>query len=206
MNGTWAGRGVWASGGGFTLLDSHVTNSQASAYPALFFDGYGSAQALLVQRSVLQDSANAHPGALQSESGNVTVDSSEILGGKAGIYVASPTKQALTLTLSASTVDAGEPGVEKDTAGTTGIEAVAKGAGPSSMAAQIQGSIVLERQNASATPGDTASVGCAYSAVPSEVQAATGGTGAVSCAAGTSGNTESNPLSSLLAEPLSATS
>ena len=92
VNGTWAGRGVWASGGGFTLLDSHVTNSQASAYPALFFDGYGSAQALLVQRSVLQDSANAHPGALQSESGNVTVDSSEILGGKAGIVpcVASP--------------------------------------------------------------------------------------------------------------------
>jgi hypothetical protein len=67
----------------------------------------------------------------------------------------------------------------------------------------VQGSIVLESQVASTAAGDQASIGCAYSAVPSQAQAAGGGAGAIACASGAGGDTEVSPLSSLFPEPLS---
>lgn len=50
--------------------------------------------------------------------------------------------------------------------------------------------------------GGQASVTCSYSALPSQAQAASGGSGAIACANGTSGNAESNPVTTLFAEPL----
>jgi hypothetical protein len=62
---------------------------------------------------------------------------------------------------------------------------------------------VLEKEVASTESGDPVTVGCAYSAIPSQSQAASGGTGAISCASATAGNTDVNPLSSVFPEPLS---
>ena len=61
---------------------------------------------------------------------------------------------------------------------------------------------MLETQVSTTAAGDQAGIGCSYSAVPSQSQAASGGTGTISCASGSSGNTEVNPLSSLFSEPL----
>lgn len=200
---TWTGAGLLAIGGDLTLTDSHLVGGNSTKSNALRYDGFSSTMGLLVQRSVLQAAPNAEPGAILAERANATMDSSEILGGKNAIYFSTPIAATYALTISASTLDAGAPGIVADAAGTNGIEAVAKG-GPSAVAnVTVQGSIVLEKQVASTAAGDQATVNCTYSAVPSEVQTAGGGAGAIACANGSGGNTEVNPLSSLFPEPLS---
>jgi hypothetical protein len=200
---SWTGPGLSVAGGGdLTLTDSRVTESPLSSSAALRYDGTAAGRGLFVQRSVLQAGANAKPGAVVSERADATFDSSEILGGRNGVFFDGPEATSLALNLSASTVDAGEPGIAADPAGTTGVEAVAKGSS-GGVTVAIQGSIVLEQQTASFSPGDTASIGCAYSAVPSQSQGAGGGNGAINCAAGAAGNTDLSPLSSLFPEPLS---
>jgi len=203
IGGTWTGMGVNALGGDLTLADSRVTESPLSSSAALRYDGTAGGRGLFVQRSVLKAGANAKPGAVVVERGNATFDSSEILGGRNGVYFDSPEAKSIALTISASTVDAGEPGIEHDLAGTTGIEAIAKAAS-GGVAATIQGSIVLEKQIASSSPGDTASISCSYSAVPSQSQAAGGGSGSISCLNGATGNTDVSPISTLFSEPLAA--
>lgn len=204
VGGTWVGAGVLANGGAVTLSDSKVTESPTSPRPAVAYAEGGSSSGLFVQRSVLQAAAAAKPAALTVFNSNATTDSSEILGGRAGIEDESGAEATETLTVSASTVDAGAPGLEGDAAGVQGIEAIAKTGVKSIANVSVQGSIVLERQAASATAGAQASIGCSYSAAPSQTQAAGGGAGAIACATGSSGNTEVSPLSSLFAEPLSS--
>ena len=204
VSGTWAGIGMQANAGDLTLSDSRIVVNPESKSPALHYSELSPGRGLVVQRSVLQAGPSAEPGAVRAEEGNLTVDSSEILGGKDGVYFESSTATTLAVTLSASTIDAGASGVATDAAGTNGIEAVAKKGPGSAAKVAIQGSIVLEQQAASAAIGDHSSIACAYSAVPGQSQAESGGSGAIACATGSSGNTEVNPLSSLFAEPLSA--
>ncbi len=202
--GTWTGPGLIASGGDMTLIDSRLITSSQTSATALRYVGLNAHKGLLIQRSVLQAGPNAKPGALQLELADATIDSSEVLGGLNAIYFEAREKNAaLTLTVSASTIDAGVPGTAADTAGTTGIEALSSAVSGSAANVAIQGSIVLEKQIASYAAGDTASVGCSYSAVPSQSQSAGAGAGAISCANATNGNTEASPLSSLFPEPLS---
>lgn len=203
VGGAWIGPGVIANGGAVTLSDSKVTESSFSARPAVEYGEGVSSSGLFVQRSVLQAAAAAKPAALVVFNGNATTDSSELLGGEDGIKDESGAEATETLTVSASTVDAGAPGTASDAAGVQGIEAVAKTGTKSIADVSIQGSIVLERQSASSTGGAQANIGCSYSAAPSQTQAAGGGTGAIACATGSSGNTEVSPLASLFAEPFS---
>jgi hypothetical protein len=203
IGGTWIGPGVAANGGAVTLSDSNVTESPSSEKPAVQYDEGMSSRGLLVQRSVLQAGVAAKPAALEVFNGNATTDSSEILGGETGVEDESGAETTEALTVSASTIDAGAPGTAGDAAGVQGIEAVAKTGAKSIADVSVQGSIVLERQGASATGGAQAEIACSYSATPSQTQAAGGGAGAIGCAAGSSGNTEVAPLSSLFAEPLS---
>jgi hypothetical protein len=202
VGGTWKGVGLLAIGGDLELTDSRVIESASSESAAVKYFGPGSSAGLLVQRSVLQAAPKAKSGALVTENANATVDSSEILGGRNAAYVESTSGSTFTLTLSASTLDAGAAGIASDAAGTNGVEAVAKGAPASVANVAIQGSIVLETQAASAAAGDQASIGCSYSAAPNQTQAASGGAGAIACASGANANTEVNPLSSLFPEPL----
>jgi hypothetical protein len=179
-----------------------VSTNGTSTSPALRYSGPESGAGVLVQRSVVVAAPGAKPGALAIEAANATIDSSEILGGSNGVLFEGAESASNALMLSASTVDAGATGIVGDAAGVTGVDAVAK-ALKSVAKATVQGSIVLEKQSASAAPGDEAGVACAYSAAPSQLQTAGGGGGAISCAAGSSGNSEVNPLSTLFPEPLS---
>ena len=202
--GTWIGPALWAIGGDVTVADSRLVTNPLSSAAALKYDGPNAQKGLLIQRSLLQAGANAKLGALQDERASATLDSSEVLGGRNAIYFEALEKDtALTLTVSASTLDAGAAGIAADTAGTTGVEAVSSALSGSSAKVVIQGSIVLEKQIASFSPGDATSIGCSYSALPSQSQTAGAGAGAIACTSGSSGNTEASPLSSLFPEPLS---
>jgi hypothetical protein len=199
VSGTWKGAALLAAGEDITLSDSRLMQNAQSSRSALSYDGEG--RRLILQRTRVEAAPGAQPGALEATGGNVTIDSSEILGGKDGVHFENTATGTHTLTLAASTVDAGAAGIEDDAAGVTGVEAVAK-SGPGSAAnVAIEGSIVLERQSSSVANEDQSTLTCSYSAVPSQALAAGGGAGAISCAAGSSGNTEVNPLSTLFAEP-----
>jgi hypothetical protein len=202
-SGTWRGTSLEVAGGEATVSDSHLLNGALSEASALGYFSGGTGRGLLVQRSVLQTGPKARYGALGVRNANVTTDSSEILGGQEGIQFESTSPLTHTLTVSASTIDAGAPGIAGDAAGVTGIEAIAKTSPGSVANVTIQGSIVLEKQTASAATGDQAIVNCAYSAAPSQAQSAGGGTGAINCSTGANGNTEVSPLSALFPEPLS---
>jgi hypothetical protein len=200
VEGTRTGEGLFGGLAEVTLTDSRITQSPFSALPALKFAGSGAGRGMLLQRSVLQGAPGAQPGALTVTEGNATTDSSEILGGKDGAYFEDREGSPRALTVSASTIDAGAPGIS---GGANGIEAVSKTEPGSVANVSIQGSIVLEHQVASAAVGDQTNISCSYSAAPSQAQAAGGGEGAIACTAGVSGNTDVNPLSSLFPEPFS---
>jgi hypothetical protein len=204
VEGTWIGEGVFAADAEATLSDSRISQNTLSELPALKFAANGAARGLLVQRSVLQGAERDKPGALTVAKGNATIDSSQILGGKDGVYFENEEAGLRSLTLSASTVDAGALGIAGDAGGTNGVEVVATKGPGSEINASIQGSIVLETQTAVAAAGDRANIACTYSAIPTQAQAAGGGAGAIACSAGASGNSEVNPLASLFSEPLGA--
>jgi hypothetical protein len=161
---------------------------------------------LLLQRSVVSSAKTAEASlAVEglAEGTNATLDSSEVLGGLDAIKLQQKVAGASTLTISASTVDANVPGTAEDAPGVNGVFSQASTEPGATTKVSIQGSIVLEKQASIVEAGDTGSIACSYSAVPSQVQAAGSGSGGIACASGTNGNTEANPLSSLFPEPLS---
>ncbi len=207
VNGKWVGLGadVLATKP-LTVADSSIVTPSGDPNPAMLYSGAQGGSGLLIQRSVLSSSATAPESlnVLGDEGGtNATLDSSEVLGGLDGIRFLQTEPGATKLTVSASTIDANQPGTAEDAPGVSGIYAQASTKPGASATVAIQGSIVLEKQTASVEAGDSGGITCAYSAVPSQVQAAGSGSGAIACASGTNGNTEVNPLSSLFPEPLS---
>jgi hypothetical protein len=205
VSGAWKGTGVLIDGERATLSDSHVLRSSSSAAPALRYAGGESGTGLVVQRSVLQAPPAAKPAVVAIADSNATFDSSEVLGGTAGISSEGSQGGAHTLTVAASTIGP-NPGVSLETPGVVGVEATTSGNKSSTVQATIEGSIVLESQVAkTANSGNGSQVTCAYSAIPSQIQSAEAiaGHGEVTCASGTSANTnESTEYSTLFAEPL----
>ncbi len=186
-----------------TLSDSHLIESKGGT--ALGYGGIGETQGMVIRRSLLQSGPNALHGSLFVRGGNVTVDSSEILGGAVGVSFENSQGGTHTLTLAGSTVDAGVTGVVNDAAGVLGVDALATGTHASTVNVAIEGSIVLERQGAKATAGNQTNVSCAYTATPSQIQAAKGEEGTIGCANGSAGNTNSGgDLVSLFSEPFTS--
>jgi hypothetical protein len=201
--GDWKGPAMDAFAENVTLSDSHLTTNAAFASPALRYEGALQSQGLVVERSVLQAAPKAKPGTLTATTGNVTIDSSEILGGSDGVSYENLSGGSQTLTIAGSTIGP-SPGVSFELPGVVGVEAAAKGTTANTVAVSIEGSIVFEPQVATvAHATNTASVTCGYSAVPSQIQTANAlaEKGEVACAAGVSGNTNSSTeLASLFAE------
>jgi hypothetical protein len=202
VEGTWPGAAFLGLGGKVTLSDSKLIANTSKTAPAVDYVGFGEGNNLLIQRSLLQAGPEAERGALATESANVTVDSSEVLGGVNGVYFSNKQAGARTLTIAGSTIDAGATGVTGDAFGVHGVEVEAKGTSASTASALIEGSIVLEQQASNDEAGDEASVSCSYSSIPEQSRPAKGTEGALACAAGTNGNTSSAAeLGSLFSEP-----
>jgi hypothetical protein len=200
VGGAWAGPAFESQGGAVTLSDSRLINGAASTTPAAVFLAAGEGRGPLIQRSILQTPATDGPGTLLAQESNATVDSSEILGGHSGVTFEHSAGKARTLTIAGSTIDAGVLG-ERDGAGVFGVSD--RAAGTASIAnVNIEGSILLEPQQAIIGAGENlANVTCAYSDVPNQTQAAKGTEGTINCASGVSGNTTTEPLTSLFVAP-----
>ncbi len=131
---------------------------------------------------------------------DVTVDSSELLGGRTGILDEGAGGKVKTVTVAGSTIDAGELGVA-DGVGFFGVTLVASKTNTIANAG-IEGSILLEPQLALVGPeGRSASIACSNSDVPSQLQAATGTEGSIQCASGSAGNTHTEPAA-LFSSPI----
>jgi hypothetical protein len=197
LGGTWAGGGLESQGGTITVSDSRLTTSGTG--PAVEMLESGEGRGLVLQRSV----ASVAPGALAAIyaiNGNVTLDSSEALGGKNAIMFEQSASKQRTLTIAGSTIDAGVLG-ERDSSGAKGVADETIGS-TSVSDVNIEGSIVLEPQSALAAPGASVNISCTYSDVPNQTQAAQGTEGAINCAGGTNGNTTTEPLTSLFSAPI----
>jgi hypothetical protein len=188
--GTWRGPGLKAAGT-TTLTDSRIVTAGTSV-PAIAYADSGSGRGLLVQRSVLRASPVA-TSAVALEDGNATFDSAAVFGGHVGVEdVLAPNASGAThslLTLSASTVDAGAPGIAGDGAGVDAVRAVAENGPENDLSVNVQGSILLEPLSVVHDGGNTASARCSYSAVPSQVQGAGESNGTIACPDGADGNT-----------------
>jgi hypothetical protein len=205
VSGIWKGVGLLADGEQVTLSDSRVTQGSSSVQPALRYAGGEGGTGLVVQRSVLQAPPTAKPGVVEIGDSNATLDSSEVLGGAAGVESESSLGGVRTLTVDGSTI-APNNGVSFEAPGVVGVEANAHGANSSTVQVAIEGSILPESQVATtANGGNAATVTCSYSAVPSQIQTAStiAGRGEIACASGTTGNTNASAeLTTLFAEPL----
>jgi hypothetical protein len=200
-SGAWIGPAAMLLSPQVTISDSRLASSLSAKSFAVRYSGTGATSGLLVQRSLIEAPIKA-PAALQVMTGNATLDSSEALGGQAGVFFEAAGATRL-LTVSASTLGAPN-GLLIEPPGPVGVEAKATGK-TTTANVSIQGSILLEAQTALAGPEDHAVVNCASSAVPSQIQTPNTlkGTGEINCAAGASGNTNSSgELATLFAEPL----
>jgi hypothetical protein len=196
VSGAWGGPAL-VSIGDATLRDSQLIEAPTSGATAVEYEGESEGPGLFVQRSVLQTAATAG-AALEALGGSVTLDSSEVLGGKDGILFDQVAGKERTLTVSASTVDAGTLG-EAGEAGVVGVDLIA--GGNSVATARIVGSIVLEPQIATVEAGGkSATIDCSYSDAPNQTQTATTTEGAIACPTGSAGETSSE-VKSLFSEP-----
>jgi hypothetical protein len=205
VDGDWTGPAVGAIDGALTIADSHLTTNPTATAEALIYVGEVAGGSLLIQRSILKSNPGSKSGAMIAVDGNVTVDSSEVLGATEAIKFLSGEGRTGTLTVDASTIDAGAPGTASDAFGDLAIKAYAVEAPGTLANVDVEGSIMLEPSAAVSEEGGQASIACSYSAVPSQSVAASGVEGPVSCASGTDGNTNlSSELPSLFSEPFTS--
>ncbi len=206
IEGGWGGNGVLGKNGLLNIADSHITtNPTAGTAFALAYVSEAVGGSLLLQRSVLKSNPGGTNATLVGVNGAVTVDSSEVLGSVDAIKVQSAEGHSNTLTVNASTIDAGPVGTASDAFGDLAIKAYGVEGASSVATVNVEGSIMLEPSHAVSEEGGHASISCSYSAVPSQSVAANGAEGAVSCASGSSGNTNlTSELPSLFSEPFSS--
>ena len=197
VEGAWKGPALEATYGTDTLADSRLTTNGSD--PAILDAESGEGRGLYLERSVVQAPAGV-PETLLVFNGNATLDSSEVLGGSNAINFEQSVSKARTLTIDASTIDAGVLG-ERDGGSVRGVAVVSVGT-KSLASVNIEGSILLEPQAATAGPEATATITCTYSDVPNQSQAAKGAEGTIDCANGVNGNTTTTLLSSLFAAPI----
>jgi hypothetical protein len=198
VGGSWAGTAFFAEGGNTVLADSRLNLGPGSTSAVVAYLAGSETPGLVVRRSVLQGTPTSFASLFTSNT-NLTLDSSEVLGGKNAIVdeVASKTK---TVTVAASTIDAANLGVA-DGGAVRDVVAIA-GKGNSIVNVGIEGSILLEPQLALVgVEGHSAKIACSNSDVPSQSQAEGGGNGAIECATGAAGNTQTEPAS-LFAAPI----
>jgi hypothetical protein len=199
VSGAWKGVAFEGVFGSPTLRDSSLASDPTSAKPTLVYIGSSELPGLLVQRSVVQDATAALPGTILVENGNATLDSSEVLGGRSGVFFAHGAGKTRTLTLAGSTVDAGVLG-EADKPPVSAVDVESSSGSLANVA--VEGSVLLEPQLAelaTGTKGEKASIACSYSDVPNQTQAEGGTKGSIACTNGVSGNTTSTPASLFVA-------
>jgi len=191
VSGGWSGPGWGAEGGVATFADSHLAAGAGGLGPAVEYFQGAELPGLVIQRSILEASPLA-AATVRAANADVTLDSSEVLGGLDALALELATGKVRRLTVAGSTIDAGARG-EADAAGVADVALTAAGTN-SEWRAMVEGSILLEPQTVLIGPkAKAASIRCAYSDTPDQVQAASATEGAIQCANGSEGNTHTAP-------------
>lgn len=200
VEGAWKGLAYGAETGRATFTDSRLQANTAGTSSAILYFGEPAPPGLVLVRTIVQAPPTATEGAIGVLAGNVTLDSSEVIGGNPAISFGNSEGHKRTLTVSASTIDAGTPGVADP--GTASIAAGATGTVASNTVVNVQGSILLEPQEAIVTgAGNHAQIGCRYSDVPSQSESTS--EAAIACGSGAEGNAASAPAA-LFSEPVAS--
>jgi hypothetical protein len=190
VSGAWKGPAMALVGTAFTVSDSHLSAGANNNSEVLGFTGASEGPGLLLQRTVI-GAPQLSPVGVLLDSGNGTLDSSTVLGGKVAIRMVNEVTRAKLLTVAASTLDAGVVGAADE-----GDHDILL-AGKDPMSANLVGSIAVEPQAAENEP-DTLT--CVDSDVPNQAQAVAPSSGAINCATGLNGDS-TTPPSVLFAAP-----
>jgi hypothetical protein len=195
VGGTWSGNGL-TGGWNTTISDSRiVTSPSAAAVPALL----GGPGTTVFRRSVIQNgNAGTHAPAVSSTVLDVVIDSSEILGG-GGVFLSASGGATQSLTVIGSTIDSGVLG-NRDGPDFPDVTIQSNSSGTTTTAS-VQGSILIEPPRAVGDAGASETVTCSNTEVPGTSQAAASGVGQIDCATGANGNTFTERLEDLFANP-----
>jgi hypothetical protein len=131
---------------------------------------------------------------------DLTIDSSEILGGTSGVAFSSGGDSSRTLTVLSSTIDAAALGIRNDPVSNPDVSVIAPVSGHTATG-RIVGSILVEGPKATASGGGSSSLTCINTETVSTTQAASASLGQIDCATGTNGNTFTQSLGDLFANP-----
>lgn len=186
--------------GSASITGSSITGGApgASAAAVRLADTGSNGHAVLLRRSIIRQSDAGQPN-LQVDRMNLTVDSSELLGGTGLAFLGSSGTSRL-LAVAGSTLDAGALGV-RDGALRSLTVATDNTVGTFARGT-VQGSILVEAPAATrAGANSTSSVVCTNTEAPSTVQAVTPLLGSIACAAGANGNTSTAALAAIFATP-----
>jgi hypothetical protein len=197
LGGNWTGTALQV-GGNVTIVDSRVsTGPTGFGIPA----SLTSPGTVTIQRSVI---AKGNPAAISgpvvdASRVDLTIDSSEILG-SAGVSFTPGSDPSRMLAVLSSTIDAGELGKRDAPGSTAAVSVGATGSGHSAVA-RVVGSILVEAPRSTVSGGGSASITCIDTDVIGTAQAASSSLGQIDCATGTNGNTFTQSLGDMFANP-----
>lgn len=197
VSGSWTGPGFFGLGVS-VVRDSHIT--APSGVAGEFIDGGSAGRSALVQRSVLRQGSSTGIGILALDA-DLTLDSSEVLGGQFGVDLIHSSGKVRTATIAGSTIDAGTPGSRDALPGSSAVVGNVSGSNSSTLNVLVQGSILVDSQTATLAGSNSLTISCSDSDAPDQTQAADATHGAINCANGSNGNTQTDPLTSLFANP-----
>ncbi|HEX5307598.1 MAG TPA: hypothetical protein VFW38_00795 [Solirubrobacteraceae bacterium] len=199
VEGVWLGKAL-EDNGSITLRDDRFITSASDTSEAAEIVGHPGSRTVIVQRSLFKQSNHSISSpqyGVEIIQANLTMDSSMVLGGQTALYLS--TSESSSATISASTIDAGQPGIS-DGSPDTALQLLDSGATTVDSVA-LEGSIAAEQQMAIVSGGSQATITCGYSDVPSQAQEASASVGKIACANGVNGNTTTSPFSTLFADP-----
>ncbi|HUA11580.1 MAG TPA: hypothetical protein VMA83_06215 [Solirubrobacteraceae bacterium] len=186
------------------FLESNLNDGSDDTAPAVELETVGpTLLPLLVQRSRVIAGAAAPADVELLGSGALALDSSLLQGGIAGLKLVDDTgAKKGEAVISASTIDAGTPGLSGET-GVTSIEGELSEPGRT-LNVDVEGSVLFEPMTATLIGGTGLSIGCQNTDAPSQSQAATPTTGAISCRSGVHGNENLPSPSSIFSSPITS--
>jgi len=195
IGGDWNASAL-SSGGEVTIVDSRITGGSAGMSTPVFLGGPGTAT---IQRSIIRN-PTAGPRPVTAISVDLTIDSSQILGGSDGVSLSSGGDPSRTLSVLSSTIDVAALGTRDDPVTHPDVSIVAPGAGQTATA-RIVGSILAEGPKATASGGGSSSLTCVNTDVIGTSQTASASLGQIDCATGANGNAFTQSLGDLFANP-----
>jgi PKD domain len=193
-----------------TVTDSTLMNTGGEPTVSLYGEGTA-----LIRRSTVRTQAVSGTPAIASRGLGLVLENSLVLGG-CGILFLATDGETDTLTVASSTIDAGKLGVRDKNANS--ITATVDENAASTALVNIEASLLLEPPAAKIPPvtaptvtapavtvgpggSPTVAVHCSYTEVPGVTQAQSGSVGSIDCPTGSDGNTFTESVAGIFADP-----